>query len=303
MEKPGSMKLKVNTEQYTVLSPVPPYVDIILEHVAITPHEFAKIADLALSYQNDPRLVEMVRKAGDASAKVPYLLDEHETAHSILECLREIAQPHIQHLNRLPDPVQSTIRTLLSINTVPGGCDIFCIPALLEIDRMQSQMVAELQKLMAGRKQAKAFHESNLLALKLLDQDWPQLLHKKNSMWPEAIPATPRMQYKPVFIQDRFVRLYETCAIVEAPEAHVLKRLTPAILHRPIHEHQAVPTVGSADWLIREIGKIGRHFTRALIGIILTHLEDEKISLEAQNYEEINLRAMDALREYIEKRP
>ena len=91
MANPQHHKLKVDLERFTILAPIPPFVDVILQFCLINRQEFIKIAELAASYPNDPRMIEMVRKAGDASAKVPYLMETGETPQSILEALREVA--------------------------------------------------------------------------------------------------------------------------------------------------------------------------------------------------------------------
>ena len=91
----------------------------LLRPANINAREFAKISRLTAAYPNDARLVEMVRKAGDASAKVPYLLDIHQTPASILSTLRDAAQPHVERLRRMPEPLRSTIHLLLSIQAVP----------------------------------------------------------------------------------------------------------------------------------------------------------------------------------------
>jgi hypothetical protein len=80
----------------------------------------------------------------------------------------------------------------------------------------------------------------------------------------------------------------ETCVIVDTPGAHILKRFTPAVLQRPLPETEPAPTTRSVDWIIRDAGKIGRHFTRALLGIIETHLEAEQVALDADNLDRIN---------------
>jgi hypothetical protein len=82
-----------------------------------------------------------------------------------------------------------------------------------------------------------------------------------------------------------------------------LQALTPAVLRRPLPSHIPAPATGSADWLLREVGKIGRQFTRALVEIIKTHLAAERIALEARNYELITRQAHEALREFIEANP
>jgi hypothetical protein len=64
-----------------------------------------------------------------------------------------------------------------------------------------------------------------------------------------------------------------------------------------------VPTIGSADWLIREVGKVGRHFTRALLEIIKEHLVAEQVALDSRNYALINQQAQEALQEYVHKTP
>ena len=111
------------------------------------------------------------------------------------------------------------------------------------------------------------------------------------------------MHYEPVFHHQRLAYRFETCVIVDSPDAQELKRFTPAVLQRPLPEHVQVPATGSADWLIRDVGKIGRHFTRALLKIIEDRLIPEQIRLEIQNYELINRRALEALEEYIRKFP
>jgi hypothetical protein len=299
------LPLKVDTDRYFVLSPILPFFDIILQSMTITRREYSRIDSLPLEYHNDPRMIEMVRKGGDSSAKVPYLLDEGETADSILATLREIAQPHIECIQNLPDPVQATIHLLLSINTVPRGCELYGITALLEIDRIQMEIVHTLNGLMRGRQLAKEFHDNNIAALKMLDQDWSRLREEKSSRWATTpLPEKSQMQYEPFFSKaDRLLYLHETCVIVDSPNAETLQRYTHPVLRSPHLENVPVPKTGSADWLIRTVGKIGRHFTRALLGIIKARLAEEKVALEAQDYKLINQEALDALREFVEKRP
>jgi hypothetical protein len=297
-------KLTIDTEHFSVLDLVPPFVNICLRSAAISPRDVAKIAQLAADYQNDARLIEMVRKAGDASAKVPYLLSGGETQVSILSALRDVAQPHVERLHGLPEPLQATICLLLSINAVPQGCEAYGIAALLEIDRMQGEMVQTLRGLMPGRKPAHDFYHDNVAALRQLDEDWPRLRAEKSSRWQlHSLPEHPQMKYHPFFTEDRLASVHETCVIVDSPGAHLLRQFTPAVLQRPLPAEEPVPATGSADWLIREVGKVGRHFTRALLRIIKAHLQAEQVALEAAGHELINQHAQTALREFVEKTP
>ncbi|HVM72328.1 MAG TPA: hypothetical protein VMT91_11265 [Anaerolineales bacterium] len=298
-------QLSIDTRHYHVLSLIPPFVDVCLGSIAIKQPEFAKIVELAGSYPNDPRLIQMVRLAGDASAKVPYLLDESETPGSILAELRQLARPHVERIKSLPDQVQAAMHLLLSMNVVPDGCEAAAIPALLEFDRIQEAMVAELHERMSGRQLARDFQESNLAALRMLDQDWPDLRGEASGLRRRGLlPESASMQYQPFFDRTgRLISLHEICAILDAPHAHALQALTPPVLKRPLPAEVPVPLTGSVDWLIREVGKVGRHVTRALLEIIKAHLAAERISLEARNYALINQQAVEALREYIEKNP
>lgn len=297
-------KHKVHPERFTVLAPHPPFVDVILRCDLIDPQEFKKIAELAASYPTDPRLVEMVRKAGDASAKVPYLMDYGQTQNTILEELRDVAAPHVERLKKLPEPVQATIHTLLSINMVPRDYEMYGIPALLEIDRMQKEIIQTLHTKMADRKLAHEFHENNQKALAQLDVEWPNV-RKGNAPWPfvQSLPEQPQMQVIPVYYKNCLVSIREVCVIVDSPDSHELRRMTPRVLQNPLPEDVAAPRTGSEDWLIRVVGKVGRHFTRALLGIILRHLETKKIMPAAQSYDRINYEAQHALRTFIESTP
>lgn len=298
--RPGTL---ADTEHFTFLNPVPPFAELLLRPVNIGTREFARIVLLTEEYPNDARLVEMVRKAGDASAKVPYLLDSHQTPASILETLREVARPHVARLQSLPEPLRSTIHLLLSINAVPRGCEDYTITALLEIEWIQEQMTKVLRALMRGRKLALDFYHQNVAALRQLDRDWPRLRAEKASRWHnDPLPEHARMQYFPAFdAHDRLVSLREACVIVDAPEAQMLKLFVPPVLQRPLPESEPVPATGSADWLIRDVGKVGRHFTRALLSIIKVHLVEEKVTLEAANYERIAREAQEALRDYVNR--
>lgn len=305
MTKSETRKIQVDTEHFHILNPIPPYVDIILSSYTVSPLDFARIVELAIGYRNDPRLIEMVRKAGDGSAKVPYLIDSGETPQSILGTLREIAQPHVEYIQSLPDAMQATIRGLLSINIVPQGCEMYGLPALLEIDRIQGEITTVLKEKMAGRKLAQDFYKDNVAALRFLDKDWQKLRNKKIQTWQstQPIPKQSQMQFVPIFERKRLVRMYESCVIVDAPGARKFQAFIPPVLKRPLSEKTDLPVMGSADWLIREVGKVGRHFTRALMNIINDRLEAEKIALEAGNYELINRRAQEALKEFIERTP
>ena len=305
MAHPGHRTLVIDTGRYHVLAPIPPFIDIILGSAAIKQQEFSRIVQLTVHYRNDPRLIEMVRLGGDASAKVPYLMQAGETADFILTSLREIAQPHVERIQGLPEQIKATIHLLLSMNTVPDGCEVVCIPALLEIDRIQEDMVRTLRKRMIGRQLARDFQESNIAALQMLDRDWARLREVKSSLWHKRmLPEKARMQYYPFYNKDdRLIAIHETCVIVDSPEVHQLQALTPFILQRPLPAGTLVPTTGSADWLIREVGKIGRHCTRALLDIIKDHLAAEQVTLEVRNYDLINQQAQDALREFIERTP
>jgi hypothetical protein len=305
MANPKHRQLTIDTGRYHILTSIPPFVDICIKSTSIKPHEFLQVVNLAANYPNDPRMIEMVRMGGDASAKVPYLLNAGETADSILATLRQIAQPHIEQIQSLPIPIQATIHLLLSLNTVPKGCEMYSIPALLEIDRIQEDFVRTLHYLMNGRQLAKDFQDGNITALQILDRDWPRLREVKSSLWyRRLLPEKTQMQYTPFYdIANRLVSLHETCVIVDSPDVHMLQALTPAVLQRPLPANVPAPTTGSADWLIRGVGKIGRHVTRALLEIIKAHLAAERVALEAKNYEIINQQAQNALREYIEKTP
>lgn len=295
----------VHTERFSILNVTPPLVDICLQFAFISRGDFSKIARVAASYPNDARLIEMVRHAGDASGKVPYLLDAGETPVSILAALREVAQLQVERLQGLPDALQATIGLLLSLNTVPSGCEAYAIAALLEIERMQEEMTRALRGLMAGRRLALEFYQENLAALKQLDEDWPYLRSERSSRWhTQPLPEEPQMQYHPVFDHnDRLVGVRETCVIVEAPHARLLKRLTPPVLQRPLPSSEPAPSTKSVDWIIRDTGKVGRHFTRALLGIIKAHLKAEQVALAGDNLDLINHHAQEALQEFLRRTP
>ncbi len=297
--------LTADTERFSILNTTPPFVDICLQHTFVSRREFSKVAEIAAGYPNDARLIEMVRIAGDASGKIPYLLDTSETRDSILATLREVARPQMERFQGFPEALQSTICLLLSINQVPHGCEAYAFIALLEIERMQKEMIETLRSLMKGRQLAQDFHRENLAVLERLDQNWPRLRSEKNIQWhTQPLPEKPQMQYHPVFDhRERLVGVRETCVIVDTPGAHWLKRLTPPVLQRPLPSLDLVPSPRSVDWLIRDSGKVGRHFTRALLGIIQTHLEAEKVTLEAGNYELINRHVQDALEDFVHKTP
>jgi hypothetical protein len=297
--------VKIDTGHYYVLAPMLPYVETILHSASVSRPEFLKIIKWASGCQNDPRLVDMVWKAGDVSAKVPYLLEAGETPDSILATLREIAQPHAAHLQSLPDAVQTTIHLLLSINTVPRGCEKYGIPALLEIDCMQGEIVQALHRLRRGRQLAADFHAHNQAALQRLDEDWPRLRAEKSPQWPNSpLPEKAQMHFQPFFDKEgRLAYVQEACVIVDAPDAHLLQAFIPPILRHPLPANVPVPVTGSADWLLREVGKIGRHFTRALLGIIKARLTAERVALDARNYDLINQHAQEALQELVETTP
>ncbi|MHC1781552.1 MAG: hypothetical protein AB9891_02105 [Anaerolineaceae bacterium] len=304
MDKPGSLKFPADTRNFIVLNPQPPFVDILLELVDINPDEFGRIDALAESWENDPRLIEMVRLGGDGSAKVPYLMEPGETPESILATLRDIARPHLEHLESLPEAVQATIHLLLSINSLPKGCDAFAIPALLEIDRIHAGMVRRLHELMADRPLARKFREDNMAALKELDSHWETL--RKNVNYPHpgtVVPHKSRMEFEPVYKKNRLVHIYETCVIVPTPGREILMRFTPRVLQRPLPVGEAVPPTGSVDWLLREAGKVGRHFTRALLHMVKERMEKERISLEVKNYELIRQQALLVWEDFVKKLP
>jgi hypothetical protein len=293
-------KLTIDTEKFSVLDIVPPFINVCLKSIAVSAEDFEKIAQIAANYQNDARLIEMVRKGGDASAKIPYLLDARETPESILSSLREAAQPQVEKLRRLPEPLRATIELLLSINAVPHGCEAYAITALLEIDRMQAEIIQTLRGLMAGRKLAQEFNRDNIIALQQLDRDWPHLRRERSSIWTyRPLPEKPQMQYHPLFSDHRLIGVYETCVIVDSPGAQILERFTPPVLQRHIPHSEPVPATGSADWLIRDVGKIGRHFTRALLKIIKDHLNEEQVALKAENRDLITCHAQEALKEFV----
>lgn len=298
-------KMHATTEHFSILNITPPFVDICLQFTFISQREFKKIAAIASGYPNDARLIEMVRGAGDASGKVPYLLDAWETPVSILSCLREVARPQAERLNSLPNALQATICLLLSLNAVPRGYEAYAITALLEIDRMQTEMIRTLREMMAGRQLAQKFYQDNLAALQQLDHNWPRLRSEKASEWhTQPLPEHPQMQYYPLFDHNnRLTGVRETCVIVDTPGAHMLKQLTPAVLQRPLPRSELAPATRSVDWIIRDSGKIGRHFTRALLGIIKDHLAAEQVELEAGNQDLINRHAQEALKEFVNRTP
>jgi hypothetical protein len=305
MPKTKNLNKTVDTDQFYVLSPVLPFLDIVFQSMVIHQHDFPKIVALAYKFQEDPRMVEIVNKCGDASAKVPYLIESGETRESILKTLRGIAEPHIEYLSHLPEKIQTTVHLLLSINTMPRGYEPFGLPALLELDRIQGEMIGTLRRLMKDRPLAQAFHEKNQAALQALDRDWPRIRGEKTSRFSSSsLPEQAKMQYKPFFDKEgRLSYIQETCVILDSPNAKLLQEFTPRILQDPLPYNEPVPEIGSTDWLIRNVGKIGHHLTRALLGIVKEHLATEKITLEKDNYELINRRAMETLHSYIEKMP
>ena len=179
------------------------------------------------------------------------------------------------------------------------------IPALLEIDRIQGEMTGTLRKLMEDRQLATSFHEHNLTALQMLDHDWPRLREEKTCRFSTVLlPEFSQMQYKPSFDKEgRLLYIQETCVIVDSPDAKILRQFIPRVLQEPVPANEPVPMTGSADWLIRSMGKIGHHLTRSLLGIIKERLAAEQIPLEKDNYELINQRALETMRNYVEKTP
>lgn len=305
MTEKKTRRVNIDIAQFYILNQITPFVEIMLSSYTISPLDFARIVEITFGYRNDPRLIEMVRQAGDGSAKVPYLIDSGETPQSILEMLREISEPHVEYIQNLPDVIQATIKGLLSINTVPQGCESYGIPALLELDRIQGEITKVLKDKMGERKLAQEYYKDNIAALRLLDKNWERLRSQKKTTWQstQPLPERSEMQFVPVFEKNRLIRLYETCVIVDSPGARTLQRFIPPVLKRPLPENEPLPAIGSADWLIREVGKVGRHFTRALLKIVNDRLESEKINLEAKNYEMINRQAQEALKEFIERTP
>jgi hypothetical protein len=304
MVKPDSFKVPTDTRPFIVLNPRPPFVDILLRIVDINFEEFSRLNHLALSWENDPRLIEMVRLGGDGSAKVPYLIDQGETAESILEQLRAIIRPHLEHLAALPEPIQSTIQLLLSLNTLPKGCDIYAIAALLEIDRIHADMIHTLHERMVGRTLAKQFYQDNCSALADLDEHWNKLRKEIKYPVPDMIlPKHSQVEYEPVFEKKRLRHVYETCVIVPPPDRELLLRYTAPELRRPLPPDMPVPPTGSVDWLLREVGKVGRHFTRAILHMVQERLAEEQISPDAKNYREITEQAMLIWQDHVEKLP
>lgn len=305
MENIGHFSVKFDARKYSISSLVPPFIDFLLKTSEIDEMEFNRIVKIASSYPNDPRLVEMIRSAGDASAKVPYLIDDGETPESILTALREVAHPHWEYLNTLPGEVQSTIHTLLSVNKVPIGYEKYGILALLEIDRIQHEMTATLRTLMGGRKMAEECYQANVEALSELDRSWHILRQRTFPYWPKktTIPEDSRMTFTGYYVNGRLKYINETYVIVDPPHGSDFLRFIPPILLRPLPEYQAVPETGSVDWLIREVGKVGRHFTRALLEIIREHLDAEEIALVAKNYDRINQEAREILDDFMTRFP
>ncbi len=304
MDRSDPKKTPADTRQFIVLNPRPPFLDILLKMANINRDEYTRIKQLAESWDNDPRLIEMVRLGGDASAKVPYLLDPGETPDSILATLREIAQPHVEYLASLPAAVQSTIHLLLSINSLPTGSEQYALPALLEIDRIHGEMVRRLRGMMAERPMAVKFRENNMAALERLDNRWKILRKQVTYVIPGTIPPEiSRMEFEPVYENQRLVHVYETCVIVPPPDRDLLLRYTPPILQRPLPSGLAVPATGTADWLLREGGKVGRHFTRALLHLVKERMDQEKISLEVKNYERIAREAQQLWEDFVRKLP
>lgn len=305
MKTTVSFSQKIHTNNYIVLASQSPFVEIILRNTGVTESEFPRILQLIHQYPNDPRLTEMVRVAGDTSAKVPYLLDEGETAASILNTLRNVAHPHAEKLRNLPEQVRSTIYTLLAINQLPVGYEVYGIPALLELDGIQQEIILALRKLMTGRKLAEEFLAANLAALREIDSEWPRLEKRRITYWPNniSIPQQAQTQYQPVFENNQLLRLYETSVIVTPPWAKEFQQYIPQVLRRPMGEQDLTPATGSVDWLLREGGKVGKHVTRALLELIRTHLEEERLAMDMLNYERINQASHEILKEYIGKTP
>jgi hypothetical protein len=120
-------KLTVDTEHFSILNITPPFVDICLQSTLISPREFLKIAQIVADYPNDARLIEMVRNAGDASGKVPYLLDVGETPASILPPFRKWAnRASVFKICR----THSDHHLLLLSLAVPTGCEAPSPPRL-----------------------------------------------------------------------------------------------------------------------------------------------------------------------------
>ncbi|MEN6393593.1 MAG: hypothetical protein ABFD53_07290, partial [Anaerolineaceae bacterium] len=199
MTEKKTRRVNIDIAQFYILNQITPFVEIMLSSYTISPLDFARIVEITFGYRNDPRLIEMVRQAGDGSAKVPYLIDSGETPQSILEMLREIAEPHVDYIQSLPDAIQATIKGLLSINTVPQGCERYGIPALLELDRIQGKITEVLKDKMGERKLAQEYYKDNIAALRLLDKNWERLRSQKKTTWQstQPLPERSEMQFVP----------------------------------------------------------------------------------------------------------
>ena len=167
-------------------------------------------------------------------------------------------------------------------------------------------MTDNLHELMANRKLAKTFHADNQAALIELDREWPKV-RQKNIPWPvsHALPDKAKMQFHPIFFTDHLVGIREICVIVDAPEARELRHATPPILQNPLPEQLMPPPTGSTDWLIRMVGKIGRHFTRALLETIVNRLEDQRRHPQhsAAYFDQIDAEIQEAVHWYIDNKP
>jgi hypothetical protein len=304
MSTPLSEQVRYNIKEESreVLSVRPPFNNCILELVDIDQSAFPSFESRALGYPNDSRLIDMVRAGGDASAKVPYLMSDTETPESILDQLKKIAQPHVEHISTLPEDMQSTITLLLTINAPPTGKDYrkLVIPALLELDRIQGEMTSKLHTLMEGRTLARVFHEGNIRALQQLDSRWPSIRENPiNPFSQERFPMEAKTRYIPEVSNGKLAHIREESVIVNPPFIKALQFLTPDVLKRPLPQNVKYH-IGSIEWLIREIGKVGRHSTRALLDIVKERIEQERIDLSPENYANIAKRGMQALQEHIE---
>jgi hypothetical protein len=306
MQTPDSREPAVNTENYTVLHQTPPYIDLILQHVGFDELDFQKVKERAQSYENDPRLIDMVRESGDGSGKVPYLLDENAEPGKILFKLRSIAGPHVEHLYQVPTDMRMVINHLLAFNEAPAGSDELIIPALLEIDRMQGAMTTDLRAEMQSHPHALRFYEANAAALKKFDDEWSDVrkrtvgvsLFMRNV---EAPPIKSTMSYIPKYSdKGRLTNIFEERVIIRSPFTQELQRLTPGELKRPRPEGMHYPAFGSQDFLLLETGKIGRHSIRAMLDVIKDHMKKDSVKLAEENYSKIAQLGTEALREYYE---
>lgn len=246
----------------------PPFVSPLLTAIrpdAIDEPMFDELVRRASPYTEKWLATNMVRQI-DMTGMTPYLIGTAVTPEDTLVTLLPLASEQLDRIGRFDDALEDEI-----FSSLWGGRT--SIRALMELDRIQSDMTDTLKGIMKGHPEAEAFRAANLKAIKnaaggdvlpspggFLDM----LMPTRSFTWLER---TPSVTYRPKFDEDgRLVDVSQRYSLPDIPAKGTLLAILPKAFRRDTPGVDTDPKTPIG--FLRRLGKVGHPLPRAIVGVV-----------------------------------